>query len=178
MARDHDTQQGAEPRDALDGATPRLAVIAGYGPVGRLVARQLEKAGFEIAIIELNLDTIERQLDLDKRVVFGDVTEEATLKKAGIDRADAFIVAIPDENAALAACTLARRLRPQLFIAARTNFLSKGLLCQQAGADYVVVEEVVTAMAMRDAVVGRLLNADGDGQAGPTTSRPGRGDGG
>lgn len=136
----------------------RLAIVAGYGPVGRMVAGQLDEAGFEIVVIELNLDTIEKQLGLERRVVFGDAREDEVLRKADIDRADAVIVAIPNEDAALAACAAARRLRPDVFIAARTNFLSKGLLCQQAGADYVVVEEVVTAMAMRDAVVRRLLS--------------------
>ncbi|MFW5682041.1 MAG: NAD-binding protein [Phycisphaeraceae bacterium] len=142
------------------GPRKRLAIVAGYGPVGRMVARQLEQAGFELAIIELNLDTIEKQLDLDKRVVYGDVRDRDTLIKAGIERADALILAVPDEDVALMACRVAREIRPELFIAARTNFMSKGMLCQQAGADYVVVEEVVTAMAMRDAVMRRLVDAE------------------
>lgn len=125
-----------------------------------MVARQLEQAGFELAIIELNLDTIEKQLELDKRVVYGDVRHRETLLKAGIERADALILAVPDEDMALVACRVAREIRPELFIAARTNFMSKGMLCQQAGADYVVVEEVVTAMAMRDAVIRRLVDSD------------------
>lgn len=125
-----------------------------------MVARQLEQAGFELAIIELNLDTIEKQLELDKRVVYGDVRHRETLLKAGIERADALILAVPDEDMALVACRVARGIRPELFIAARTNFMSKGMLCQQAGADYVVVEEVVTAMAMRDAVIRRLVDSD------------------
>ena len=128
-----------------------------------MVARQLEqgrlRAGDHRAeFLEL---TIEKQLGglLDKRaVVYGDVRDRETLKKAGIERADALILAVPDEDVALAACRVAREFRPELFIAARTNFLSKGMLCQQAGADYVVVEEVVTAMAMRDAVMRRLVD--------------------
>jgi len=135
----------------------RLAIIAGYGPVGRMVARQLEAAGFDLVIVETNLETIEKQLDLERNMVYGDITEQSIQDKAGIEKADALILAIPDENMSLEACRLAREKRPDIFIAARTNFLSKGLLCQQAGADYVVVEEVVTAMAMRDAVVGKLI---------------------
>lgn len=122
-----------------------------------MVARQLKRAGFDISIVEMNPRTIETQLGLDKRVVYGDVRDRETLKKAGIERADALILAVPEEDVALAACRVAREFRPDLFIAARTNFLSKGMLCQQAGADYVVVEEVVTAMAMRDAVMRRLV---------------------
>jgi hypothetical protein len=32
-----------------------------------------------------------------------------------------------------------------------------GMIAQQAGADHVTVEEIVTAAAMRDAVIERLI---------------------
>ncbi len=131
-------------------------VVAGYGPVGRAVVQGLEQAGFGVTIIELNLKTIESQLGLNKSVVYGSATDPAVLKRAGVAQARALILAIPDEHAALEACEQARRIAPDIFIAARTNYLSKGLLCTQAGADHVTIEEVVTAQAMQHAVVERL----------------------
>ncbi len=136
---------------------PRHAIVAGFGPVGRLTADKLEAQGFSVTILERNLDTIERQLDLNKHVVFGSVEDEGSLRTAGIDTTDAVILAIPDEKVALQACRVVRRLRPDVFLAARANFLSQGMLCRQAGADKVIVEEVVTAEAMRDAVTEALV---------------------
>ncbi len=133
------------------------AIVAGYGPVGRLVAERLEEHGLAVTILELNLDTVERQLDLNRRVCYGDVLDPQSLRTAGIERSDALILAIPNEQAAVEACRIARELQPDIFIAARTNFFSQGMLASKAGADAVVVEEVVTAEAMRQAVVDALI---------------------
>ncbi|MEQ9454953.1 MAG: NAD-binding protein [Phycisphaeraceae bacterium] len=134
----------------------RRAIVAGYGPVGRLVAEGLRRAGFEVVIVELNLETIERQLGLDQRVVYGCVTDAEVLKKAGVESADALAVTVPVEADVIEACRVARSLNPGIRITARTNFVSQGMRARQAGADEVIVEEVVTAEAMRDAVVRGL----------------------
>lgn len=133
-------------------------VVAGYGPVGRAVAEQLDAAGVAVTIVDLNRATFERQSGLSRHVIHGDICDEATLHAADLEHADALILAVPDDERAVKACAVARRLAPDIFIAARTNFLSKGLLATAAGADEVVVEEVVTAEAMKQAVMKRLLN--------------------
>jgi CPA2 family monovalent cation:H+ antiporter-2 len=137
----------------------RHAIVAGYGPVGRLVAGRLEKEGVEVTIVDLNAATVGRQAELAKRCVQGDVRDPGTLEAARIASADALILAIPDEDVAVEACGVARRMNPQIYIVARTNFLSRGLIAQQQGADAVIVEEVVTAEAMQkcvtDALAGR-----------------------
>ena len=53
-------------------------------------------------------------------------------------------------------CKLARELRKELFIVVRTSYVSRGMMAEQAGADDVVVEEIVTARAMRKAVMKGL----------------------
>lgn len=135
----------------------RRVIIAGYGPVGRMTADKLAAAGIDITIVDLNPKTIERQMSLDRSVIYGDVTDPALLETAEISRADALILTIPDEKQAIEACRVARQINPDLFIAVRTNFLSQGMLAREAGADDVIVEEVVTAEAMRRAVVNQLL---------------------
>ncbi len=121
-----------------------------------MVALELERSGLTVTIIELNLNTIEKQLGLDKKVVYGDVLDPNTLRKAGIDKADVLVLAVPGEEDAVNACRVARELNPDIFIAARTNFVSKGMLCTQAGADCVIVEEIVTAQAMQQAITQKL----------------------
>ncbi len=142
----------------------QLAIVAGYGVVGRMVALELERSGLAVTIIELNLDTIEKQLGLDKKVVYGDVLDPNTLRQAGIEKADVFVLAVPNEEDAVKACGVARELNPDIFIAARTNFVSKGMLCTQAGADCVIVEEIVTAQAMQQAIIERLNGKNGQAE--------------
>ncbi len=134
----------------------RRAIVAGFGVVGRMVALELEREGLDVTIVELNLSTIEKQLHLDKKVVYGDVTDSDTLTRAGIDHAEVLVLAVPNEEQSVSACGVARKLNPDIFIAARTNFVSRGMLCTQAGADCVIIEEVVTAQAMQKAITERL----------------------
>jgi len=138
-------------------ASLRRVVVAGFGPVGRVVAEQLRGAGVEVTIIDMNERTIATQSGLGLRAVLGDASDPAVLTAAGIAEADALILAIPNEDAAVKACGEARKLAPSLFIAARTNFVSRGLLATKAGADHVTIEELVTAEAMRKAVVKHFL---------------------
>jgi Trk K+ transport system NAD-binding subunit len=136
----------------------RRAIVAGYGVVGRMVALELERIGLIVTLIELNLTTIERQLGLDKKVTYGDVLDPETLTRAGIQDTDVLVLTVPDEKIAVEACRVARKLNPNIFIAARTNYVSQGMLCTQAGADHVVVEEIVTAQAMQKAVTEAISN--------------------
>lgn len=141
----------------------RLALVIGYGLVGRLTAERLAETGFDVTIVEMNLSTIQAQLSLDKRCTYGDARDPETLHKAGIDRAAALIITIPDDDAAVEVCKVARGLRPDLFIAARTNFVSRGLKAKAMGADAVVVEEIVTAEAMERLVTKHLCTPGDSG---------------
>lgn len=138
----------------------RRVIVAGFGPVGRVITEQLRAQGVQVVIIDMNSSTIATQQRQGHRAVLGDVTDPAVLTAADIAHADALILAVPNEDSAVAACAQARRLAPKIFIAARTNFVSRGMLASKAGADHVTVEEIVTAQAMRDAVVGHFFESD------------------
>jgi len=132
------------------------AVVAGYGPVGRTVCQSLERRGVNVTVVEMNPATVERQAEQGRTFVFGDATDQDILLAAGVKHAQVLVLAIPDEDQAWVACRVARSLNPSVFILARANFLSKGMLCTRAGADQVIVEELVTAQAMHDAVMRQL----------------------
>jgi CPA2 family monovalent cation:H+ antiporter-2 len=143
------------------------AVIAGFGPVGRAVADQLEKRGMRVTIIELNPRTVERQYRLGRSIVYGDAANPEVLEQAGLSRADAVILTMPDEEAVLRACRLIRSLRPNAFIAARLNALSKALQAMQLGADHTVVEEMATAEAMAREVIQKIAQRQAGEDTGP-----------
>lgn len=156
--------------DDINGDTsPRRAIVAGFGPVGRVVANGLERAGFDVTIIEMNPRTADRQIEMGRAVVLGDVADARTQQEAGINDAVALILTIPDEAKVLEACRVARGLSPDIFIAARTKHLSKGMLATQAGADHATIEEVVTAEAMQQATLRSLgVEVDAGSLADPT----------
>lgn len=137
-----------------------LVIVAGYGPVGRVVCDLLEKARFDVTVIDINSRTTEKQHPHKRLFVHGDVRNPTVLMQAGVRKATALILGIPDEDQAVVACRVARELSPNIFIAARTNFVSKGLLATQAGADHVVIEEVITAQAMKEAIMEHLIEVN------------------
>lgn len=144
-------------------------VLAGYGVVGRAVADKLDALGVKYTIIEFNPATVARQTALGRSIVYGDVSNPDVLESAGVAHADAVILTVPDEDAVLRACQTVRSLNPKAFIAARTNFLSKGMLATSLGADIVTIEEIATAEAMAWEVTKQLSERAISGGLAPTS---------
>jgi len=140
-----------------DQSTPTPnAIVVGFGPVGRLVTEQLEADGYAVTLIERNTTAVNIQLALSRSVVAGHAEEDNILIEAGIHSANTIVITIPDEQAALNICRAARALNASIFIAARANHMSHGLLCQQAGADHVTIEELAAAKDMSAAIHDRI----------------------
>jgi Kef-type K+ transport system membrane component KefB len=155
----------AEPRDLLAPAqkpspAPQAAeyvIIAGFGVVGRALADRFEVAGIPFSIVDLNQKTIETQRRLNRTAVYGDISNPEVLEAAGIREADVVVLTIPDDEVTLRACRAIRAIRPDVFIAARTAFLSHAIVAMSLGADHVTVEEVATAEAMSRQVMEGLF---------------------
>lgn len=147
----------------------RHVVLAGYGVVGRAVANRLDTMGIRYTIIEYNPSTVEKQIKMGRSIVYGDAANADVLESAGVRHADAVILTIPDEDAVLRACQTVRAIRPDAFIAARTNFLSKGMLATRLGADHVTVEEIATAEAMAWEVTKQLAERAMTGKLAPSS---------
>ncbi len=131
-------------------------IIAGYGPIGSLIAKELERGGATCTIVELNPATVQEQSRRGRTVIFGDVGNLEVLESAGIQNADALILTIPDEEAVLHTCAVARRRAPDIFIAARTRVVSERVRLMEAGADSVTVDETSAAAEMLRAVMARI----------------------
>lgn len=128
-------------------------IIAGYGPIGCLIAEELERAGIDYTVVELNPATVQEQSRRGRRVIFGDVGNLEVLESAGIGSAHALVLTIPDEEAVLRSCAVARRRAPDVFIAARTRVVSKRADLMEVGADSVTVDETSAAGEMLRAVM-------------------------
>ncbi len=137
-------------------------VIGGFGPIGRRIADELDRQKVSYTLIELNPDTVKEQLRRRRSVVFGDVANLRVLESAGIGHADALVLTVPDEDAVLRACAVARRRCPGIFIAARTGLVSKSKAASRIGANSVIVDELATAEAMLQVVLDRLSPAAAD----------------
>ena len=110
-------------------------VVCGWGRVGRAVAGTVTGHGGDVVVVDRNE---ERLVDLPCPYVVGDVTDDATLRAAGVERARVLVAALDTDADNLFLTLSARALNPALFIVARARVASTEAKLTQAGADRVV----------------------------------------
>lgn len=125
-------------------------LIVGFGLAGRCIAELLTNARIPFAIIEKNPVTVETQRAIGRAIFLGDACDAGVLHEAGLNSASILALTIPDEEAVLRATSLARRLNPDIYIVARTNYSSKGMRATQLGADDVIKAEQAVALQFYD----------------------------
>jgi CPA2 family monovalent cation:H+ antiporter-2 len=140
-------------------------IIAGFGLAGRWIAEIFDRHHIDYIIIEQNAETVEAQRKLHRKVVEGDVATEDTLRAAGIAEASVLALTIPNESAVLEATRIARRLKPDLYIVARTMYSSSGMKAARLGADEVIKDEQVVARQFYEMLLRKVGgDACGDGK--------------
>jgi len=140
-------------------APPRhRAVVVGYGPVGRTLARLLRDNGVEPAIVELNLETVRRLREEGLAAVYGDAGHPDTLKAAGVERSATLVLSARAAGGAEEVIRLARELNPKVRVLVRSAYLSERPALRRAGADQVFSGEGEVALAMTESVL-RWLGA-------------------
>ena len=141
---------------AASSLNPRdRAVVVGYGPTGRTVARLLRDNDIAPTIIELNMDTVKTLRQEGTSAVYGDARHADTLITAGVRHADTLIVSGADSGAS-ETIRNARELNPELHVFARGAYLRDVTMLRHAGAEQVFSGEGEVALAMTEAVLRRL----------------------
>jgi CPA2 family monovalent cation:H+ antiporter-2 len=130
-----------------------LAVIVGYGPVGRVVDALLRDTGMETCIIDLNMDTIRSLTERDRLAVFGDASHGDILAQAGIKRAGHLVVTLPHAETRAPLVLAARELNPKLQVIVRARYLQEREPLEQAGATTIIFEEGEAGIAMAQRVL-------------------------
>ncbi|MBM4106745.1 MAG: sodium:proton exchanger [Phycisphaerae bacterium] len=132
-----------------------LAVVVGYGPVGRLVDALLQDAGLEVTVVDLNIDTVRTLLASGRRAVYGDAMRREVLEQAGVRRAVHLLVTFSRSEEREALVRLARGLNPDLEITVRAHYLGERAGLLRAGASGVVLEEAEAGLALARRVLER-----------------------
>lgn len=145
----------AQPPKGMDDGRAR-AVVVGYGPTGRTVARLLRENAIIPTVVELNMDTVRDIRQEGMSAVYGDATQLETLDGAGVSRAGSLILTSAGMENSTEAIRIARGLNPRIQILARGNYLRDLPELHRAGADGVFTGEGEVAMALTEAILNRL----------------------
>ncbi|HEY9248304.1 MAG TPA: cation:proton antiporter [Rariglobus sp.] len=132
------------------------AVVIGYGPVGRTVARLLQENEIEPTIIEMNVETVKRLRAENIRVVYGEAARFETLQEAGVAEARALVLSSSGIKEGRELIRLARQINPAVQVIARTAYLRELGELREAGADKVFSGEGEVALAMTEFILRTL----------------------
>lgn len=130
-------------------------VIIGYGVNGQNVARALKLMGIEFVIVDMNPYTVRTLREAGTPALWGDSRREPVLRQAGVQRARAVVVAIPDAASTRETVACARRCHPTVPIVARTRYLREVEALEELGADEVIPEEFETSIELTARVLAR-----------------------
>jgi CPA2 family monovalent cation:H+ antiporter-2 len=139
----------------IDGHAHR-AVVIGYGPTGKTVARLLKESSIEPTVIELNIDTVRAVRDAGIDAVYGDATRPETQFEAGVASADTLILASAGMTQSTEVIRVAREINPQIRVLARASYLRDLPALKNAGADTVFSGEGEVALAFIETILSRL----------------------
>lgn len=134
----------------------RLAVVCGYGRVGRLIATTLERRGFRCVVIEEDPRLVRELRQRGGTVLRGSAENAVVLGQAPLASAAVLLVALPDPLMARQVVMNARREHPRLPIVVRAHSAAERDVLRRLGASEVVVGETELGLEMTRYALRRL----------------------
>lgn len=127
-------------------------VVCGFGRNGMQAAEKLMAYNKPFVVIERDKEVIERY---ENEILFveGDANEDDILLRAGIEKAQYLITAVPDDAANLFIVLSARQLNKELFIISRASQVTSLKKLEFAGADKVIMPDKIGGDHMASLVV-------------------------
>jgi voltage-gated potassium channel len=129
-------------------------IICGYGRNGKQAARVLKSHNQRFVVVEQKGDaTLSMSEKYPHLVINGDATQDEVLIKAGIERARAVVTTLPADADNLFIVLSARTLNKKLNIISRASDDNSDKKLKIAGADHVIMPDMVGGAHMASLVM-------------------------
>ena len=132
---------------AVESGSSPLAVILGYGPVGRAVDSVLRDRGVETLVVDLNLDTVQALTGDGRLALYGDAYNIEVMHQA-LARATHLLITLPHSANRNPLIVSAKLINPDVKVFVRARYLAEREELEQAGADGAIYEEAEAAVAL------------------------------
>ncbi len=146
-------------------------IICGYGRNGKQAAQVLKKHNTRFVVVEEKSSvTDQMQHKFSDLVITGNATHDDVLLKAGILKAKAIIITLPNDADNLFIVLTARHLNPQLCIISRASDDNSDVKLKIAGANNVIMPDKIGGAHMASLVmkpdviefIDHITGQDGD----------------
>lgn len=131
-------------------------VIIGFGISGKHLAQVAKESGIPYTILEMNPETVHRYRDKEP-ISHGDASQPVVLEHLGVPKARAMAIVISDPAAVRNITVEARKLNPNLYIVARTRFVTEIAPLHRLGANDVVAEEFESSIEVFSHILSQYL---------------------
>lgn len=128
-------------------------IVCGYGRLGRSVADHLAYAGVRMVVVDADPGLEEELAAAGRFPVIGSALEDAVLREAGIERAQAIVVATPSDADNVFIALSARELSPKVAIHARAETEPGKRRLKLAGASQVISLHGIGGQRIAHAIV-------------------------
>ncbi len=132
-------------------------LVSGYGRWARQLTAILQRDGIPVVVITLSPEGATEAERRGLPVVLGDSTRSATLRAAGVDRAQHLLVLDDTADHAARIAGVVRALNPKIEIVVRTPRMADTAELSAAGADHVVSEEAEASAHLTEKLLDRYL---------------------
>ncbi len=137
---------------AIEASTEPLAVILGYGPVGRTVDGILRKNKVETVVVDLNMDTIRALTAEGRLAIYGDAFNVEVMHQA-IPRATHLIITLPHSVNRNPLIASAKLINPAIKVFVRARYIAERQDLEQVGADAAIYEEAEASVSLAKLVL-------------------------
>lgn len=120
-------------------------IICGFGRNGQQAAKTFMAHKLPFVVIESNNNNIDQWLHDDASLIYinGDATEDEMLIKAGISKAKALVITLPEDADNVFIVLSARSLNPRLQIISRASQTGSAAKLMKAGANNVIMPDKI-----------------------------------
>jgi CPA2 family monovalent cation:H+ antiporter-2 len=116
-------------------------VIVGYGRVGEHLVDVLQSLNVPLLVIEADVERIEALNQRHAATLYGDPSNSEVITHAGLERARALVITVPEETASFMTAAAARRINPGLPMIVRAASAEGIDHLRRLGADHIVQPE-------------------------------------
>jgi CPA2 family monovalent cation:H+ antiporter-2 len=146
-SRRREMRSNARAVELIQSSEAPLAVVLGYGPVGRTVDAILRGTNLETVVVDLNIDTVQRLTREGRAAIYGDAYNIEVMHQA-LGRATYLIITLPHSGNRTPLIAAAKLINPAVKVFVRAHYLAERRELQQAGAEAGVYEEVEASVAL------------------------------
>jgi CPA2 family monovalent cation:H+ antiporter-2 len=131
-----------------------LAVILGYGPVGRTVDELLRNRNMDTVVIDLNMDTVQHLVSQGRKAIYGDAYNFEVTSHT-LEHATHLLITLPHADNRSALIAAVKQAFPDVKVFVRARYIGERDELIQMGASKACYEEAEAAVAL-----GRLVLED------------------